>query len=373
MHGFDVTIATPLYITKDKFEKEHNFTMRPFSPFYMHRKVRFRMLKYFAYSILSIFNLFILLRKNNYDVVYVNNSIIAFSFLFIKLFIKIPLVLRYTDFLSGFLYEDKKYPRFIVNILKYYEYRVAKIFDRVYVITEKMKNELHKVGKIELKKIVVTLDGIDDTIFNKDKIPENNRIELRERLNIPLNATLVMCHGTIEPHHGEYIIPEIVENITHSTNDFYFILIGVGKGYQTIKNALKNNEKVRTLDFIDYHNIPKYIDTSDIGIIPYQKNHSMDLVLTLKLLEYLSMGTPCVLFDLASVRRVFGKYNFVKISNGMKEFTNNIFSLKDFGKSDDAADLIEKRFTWEKVGETIANDIAFLLNLKGKEDDERSC
>jgi len=361
-NGFDVTVSTPLYVGREEVEKDSKIKMEPFSPFYMHRKVKFRMVKYLVYGVLSIFHLLRVLRRNSFDVIYVNNAVLALSFLFLKPWIKVPVAIRYTDFLSGFLHEDTKYPRFLVNLLKKYEYGIAKIFDRIYVITDKMKRELCEASNVHPESVIVTLDGVDGQVFESKEIPAGSRKNIREQLNIPLEATLIMFHGTIEPHHGEYIIPSLVKEIVDSQENFYLLLIGVGKGYQRIREALTNNPKVRTLDFVEYREIPKYIDASDIGIVPYPKNHSMDLVLTLKLLEYLSMGTPCVLFDLASVREVFGEYEFVKISKDMDEFLQNIKSLASFGKSVAAVDLIKDRFTWEKVGQTIEKDMLLLCN-----------
>jgi len=363
-NGYDVTVSTPLYSDPKLMQEKFGLKFKPFSPYYMHRKVSFRMVKYLLYGVLSIFHLISLLRKNEYDIIYVNNTVIAFPFVFIKRFIKTPVIIRYTDFLSGFLYEDKSYPRFLVRLLKYYEYRVAAIFDRIYVITEKMKDELHSVGKIPADKIVVTFDGVDGEVFSRAKVSEQDRIDLRKQMNLPLEAKVVMCHGTIEPHHGEHLLPEIIAKVTGAMDDFYFVLIGVGKGYENIKRKLHGHAKVRMLDFVDYVKIPKYIYASDIGIIPYQKNHSMDLVLTLKLLEYLSVGTPCVLFDLQSVMDVFGRYDFVKASKDQDEFVRNICSLRDFGKSPQAAEIIANRFTWAKVGEIIEADFARLLTVK---------
>lgn len=356
-NGFEVTISTPLYVDVQELKRKYPFVFKPFSPFYMHRKIRFRMLKYILYGILSIFHLSALFKENTYDIIYVNNSVLAFSFIFLKPFIKMPVIIRYTDFLSGFLYEDKKIPKCIVHLLRYYEYRISNIFNRTYVVTKKMKSELEQIGQINSNKVIVTLDGVDGNVFKKDGFDESERKILRRELDVPDGATLVIYHGTIEPHHGEHILPEIIRRITDVRKDFYFLVIGIGQGYQKIKNSLQCNQYVRLLDFVEYDKIPKYIATSDIGIIPYQKNVSMDLVLTLKLLEYLSIGLPCVTFDLESVRMEFGKYEFVKISKNIDDFINNVIAIKDYEKSDEAADLIKQKFTWEQVGKTIAEDI----------------
>ncbi|VAX23700.1 hypothetical protein MNBD_NITROSPINAE02-1760 [hydrothermal vent metagenome] len=332
----------------------------------MHRNVSLRAVKYITYGILCIYYYFRILKKGDYDVIYANNSVVALAFLFLKPFIKTPIVIRYTDFLSSFLYEDKLYPKFFVDLLKFYEYRIARIFDRVYVITEKMKNELSDIGNVKREKILVTLDGVDDVNFDPKKIGNDTRIEKRIELNIPKTSSLAIFHGTIEPHHGEYILADIINMVTESVDNIYFLLIGAGKGYESIKNNLANNDRVRLLDFVDYVEIPKYIAASDVGMVPYPKNHSMDLVFTLKFLEYLSMGVPCVLFDLESVKTAFGMHEFVKISKTVEEFRDNIVDLARIGKQERAVELIQSTFTWNKVGLVLKGDIVELLSTSGK-------
>lgn len=361
-NGFDITISAPLHIPKEDFERRHNLTVEPFAPFYMHRMTRFRTCKYVIYSLLSFFHLSSLLARKKFDVIYINNTVIALPLLFLRPFIKPKLVLRYTDFLSGFLRYDKSCPRWLVAVLQYYEYMIAIAFDQVHVITEKMKYELRKVNKMRPEKFKVTFDGVEESIFDAAKISANNRLQIRRKLNIPDKAILVLFHGTIELYNGAQVIPEITQKVTSLDQDFYFLYIGIGKEYPNIRNQLKNNTHVRTLDFVEYSQIPKYIDASDIGIIPYLKNHHLDCVLTLKMLEYLSLGAPCVLFELESIKDIFGKYDFVKIASGTDDFAAKIILLKSFKKSQAAIDVIKKDFTWEKVAGRVKDNLLSLLD-----------
>lgn len=361
-NGFDITISAPFHIAKEDFERMHNFTVEPFAPFYMHRMTRFRTAKYIIYSLLSFFHLSSLLLREKFDVIYMNNTVIALPILFLRPFIKPKLVLRYTDFLSGFLRHEKSCPRWMVAILQYYEYRIAIVFDQVHVITERMKGELCKVNKRRQEKFKVTFDGVEDSIFDMSKIPANNRQQIRRKLNIPDEAILVLFHGTIELYNGAQVIPEITQKVTSLDKDLYFLYIGIGKEYPNIKNQLKNNTHVRTLDFVEHSQIPKYIDASDIGIIPYLRNKHLDCVLTLKMLEYLSLGNPCVLFELGSIKDIFGRYDFVKIASNTDDFVDKVILLKSFKKSQSAMNIIKKDFTWEKVADRIRDNLLSLLD-----------
>lgn len=359
--NFEVYVSTPLYVDKKEIEDKYPIKLLPFSPFYMHRGVKSRMLRYLVYGFLSFFHLLKLLFTNKFDVIYVNNAILTFPFIFIKPFLKIPVVLRYTDFLSGFLYEDPKSPKWIVKCLEFYEFNVARLFDKVFVITEIMKDELCLKSKIPISKVVVTFDGVDSQYFDINKIDQGSRAKLRYYLDIPIDAKVVLFHGTIEPHHGTHLIEGIIKNVLIADKNIHFILIGVGLHYSELKTKFKDVVNVHSLDFIDYQQIPNYIFCSDVGIIPYQKCKSMDMVLTLKLLEYLSIGLPVVCFDLKSVKQVFGNTDYVSISYSKDEFVDNIIKMSKFQKSKAAAQNIIENFTWDKVAGRIGSEINTLV------------
>ncbi len=357
-NGFEVTISTPLYQDVTFLKNEYGFKFEPFSPYYLSRKVRFRMLKYMLYGFLSIFHVMRLLSRKRYDVIYINNVIVALPFFLIKPFIKTPVTIRFTDFLSVFLYEHKKFPKFFINLLKFYEFRMASIFDRVFVITDAMKRELCRKKHVQEGKVVAILDGVNESVFNVESLPQGNRERVRKDLNVPLDAKLVIFHGTVEPHHGEDIIAGLIRQILEKRKDIHVLLIGIsrGSGYNKIKQALKDDPRAHFLDFVEYHKIPAYIDASDVGMVPYPKSKSMDIILTLKLLEYLSLGVRSVTFDSEGIKEAFGKYDFVRTSRTTEEFINNILVMLEMGRSKEAADLIRRDFTWDRVAQRMRQE-----------------
>ncbi len=350
-HGFEVTISTPLYTDVSSLEKEHGFKFKPFSPYYMHRGIKFRIIKYLGYGILSLFHLIKIFLNNKYDVVYVNNAVLSFPFLFLRPFLKSLLVIRYTDFLSGFLHEDKRCSYWLIKVLMYYEYRIAALFDKVFVITPAMKRSLCGKGNLPESKVIVTFDGVDADVFNVNSFADAFRQVIRMDLNIPLDVRVVMFHGTVEPHHGEDILAGIILELLRRDLSVHILLIGVGFSHLSIRDALKAEARVCILDFVPYERIPSYINASDAGIIPYPKNESMDMVLTLKLLEYLSLGVRCITFDLDSIEEIFGQYDFVKISHSRGAFVDNIAFVLMEGKSKVSPGIIRQDFTWDKVAE----------------------
>jgi glycosyltransferase involved in cell wall biosynthesis len=115
-------------------------------------------------------------------------------------------------------------------------------------------------------------------------------------------------------------------------------------------------------DFVPYHEIPRYIAASNVGMIPYKPNYNLNCVLTLKLLEYLSMGNPVVSTNLESISDIFSAYPFVRISKDTNEFSNNLLELVEMEKSPDAVTLIRESYSWDVVTARICKKVEELAS-----------
>jgi glycosyltransferase involved in cell wall biosynthesis len=362
--GFDVTVSCPFYSDIDEAQRIHRVQIAPFSPFYMHRNVKYRSLRYVAYSLLSIPHFFALLISNRYDLIIINNALLTWPFLFLKPFSKAPVVVRYTDLLSGFLAAGKNMPTILLKIFQYYELHVPQYFDQVDVITENMKKRICDGGGVDPQKVKVIYDGVDTQVFNAARIPSDNRLKVRRQLNIPLDAQIFMYHGMVEEQNGSREFPQLIEQILNASEKNYLLILGTGRGYADLQARYQNHKRVRALDFVSYTEIPFYIDASDAGFIPYPKTPSMDLILTLKLLEYLSLGTPCVCYDLNGIKEVFENSPFVGVAADTEEFIRLLMSLAGRGKSSEAIRIIERDFSWVAVAKRMIKNFSPLLPHK---------
>jgi glycosyltransferase involved in cell wall biosynthesis len=346
----EVTVATPLYVDKNEIEKKYKIRIESFSPFYMQKNVSFRGPKYILYSFLFGFHFLRLMIKDRYDVVIVRNALLGFPVGILRLFFpkKTKYILSFTDFLSGFLMENKRYPNCLVRIFLLVEQKTAGLFDKVFVITPEMKKVLVERG-IKAGRIFVSYDGVEASIFNPDNLTQAEVKRAKRKLGFEKN--IVLFHGTIDAH-GAEMIEKVVKNTLKKDMSVNFVFIGAGKMYDGLKKRIKA-KNVRFLGYVHHEELPTLIYAADVGIIPYEKNYNLNMVLTLKLLEYLSMGTRVVSTNLKSIRNLFGKYDFIRFSNDAEEFSENIVSSLGKGKSDEAVMIIRKDFSWDKVTDRI--------------------
>ncbi len=355
--GHLVTVATPLYldnIEQKEIEKKYNVKLEPFSPFHIDRYISWRELKYIIYSILYFFHIARLLFKDKYDLVFFRNCVLAGTSLPLRLFTKTPFFLSMTDFLSGFLYENKLYPKIVVDFLFLIERKIGRQFRKTFVITPNMKKELMK-GNYSGENIVISYDGVDVNTFNPDKITNEEIEEAYKRIGFEDRNNFVIYHGTIQPDAVE-LFKQIIFYTLKQKNDIKFIIIGMGKGYDELHKQVED-PGVKFLGYIKHEEIPKYIAVSNVGIIPYRRTFNSNVILTLKILEYLSMGIPVVSTNLQTINDIFSQYNFVKISMTPEEFGKNIIKSLKIGKSQEASKLIKENFSWDNVTEIICETI----------------
>ncbi len=351
--GHDVTVATPLYVNKEEIEEKYRIHLKPFSPFYIHKNISFRGPKYIFYGFLFIFHFLRLIWSEKYDVVIVRNAILAIPIALGKPFTKAKYVLSFTDFLSSFNYAHKWYPHFVLKLFLRFEQSIAKRYDKVFVITPAMKHVLIERG-VKEDKIEISYDGVETSFFDPKKVSKEDVEKVKEQLGFEKHIVLFL--GTIDRHSYEKM-RDIVQEMNNRAMDVNFAFIGQGRNYDDLKKDLDHVHNTRFLGYIPHEEIPTYIMAANVGIIPYENNYNLHLIVTLKLLEYLSMGTHVVCTDLKSIRELFGQYDFLKIARDNDEFIAAINEFKSKGKSHEASELIRKEFSWKKVTDRICDGI----------------
>lgn len=343
--GHEVVVAAPLYVGPGPVERESGARIVPVAPFRMHRASSARMARYGLYTVFYRRAVSRLLRRESFDAILVRNAVLAWAARAARRRSRTPAVLSMTDFLTAFLREDPKYPRWLVRSLTGYEMRAATWFDRVVVITPRMRDELVRARPQLEGRVDVGYDGVDADRFDPARYSAGESKALRDRLGV--SDRLVIYHGTIEPHHGEAVIHEILERLA-AGNDCDVLVIAGGKGYEHLKERVRH-ARVRFMDFVPYEEMPAYLAAARVGIVPYPTNYGLDLVYTLKLLEYLSMNLPTVTFNLASVRDVFGGRPDVCVAEDVDGFVSGVRRFLDAPPGATPREAILERFTWERV------------------------
>jgi glycosyltransferase involved in cell wall biosynthesis len=359
--GHQVTVATPLYIDPHPIERRYGIRLRPCAPFKIHRTVRFRELKYGSYILIFARHLKRLLQRERYDLVFIRNCILGISATLIRPWLKVPLAISMTDFISGFLYEDKRYPRRVVDALVQMEKWIADSADRTFVITPRMKQVLVERGG-DPERIFVTYDGVDTDCFDPARVSAEEVARVREELGLEGRPT-VIYHGIIDPYHGIRVLSEVIRK-TLERIDVNFLIIGDEDGVKRIRRQV-TTDRARFMNFVRYEDVPTYIAAADVGMIPYTPNFNLNLVFTLKFIEYLSMGNPVTCFGLRSIADMFSDCEYVHISRDVDHFVENLARACGTRKYPEAVELVQREFSWDVVTRKIVEELERFVDGRG--------
>lgn len=299
--GWQVGVLSPLNLGLAEAQAQlPGVDLQPFQPWRMGRTIPLRSLKYLGYAGLYAFKLWAETRRWRPDVLLVRNAVLALPVLLVARLRGIPALISYTDLLSELLASDPRLPRWAVGLLRAYEIGVARYFEGVSAISQPLADALNLSG------VTVSLDGADPACFRPDAVSAAERARRRKGLGLKPGQRLALFHGTVEAHHGQDLLPRLLARAAAEAPELRFLLIAGGPGAAALQAAVAGLPNARFLPFQPPDEVGRWAACADLGFVPYPPTAGLDLVFTLKLLEYFAAGLPVVSFRLAAAQAAFG-------------------------------------------------------------------
>jgi len=131
------------------------------------------------------------------------------------------------------------------------------------------------------------------------------------------------------------------------------MILMVGPEYTDL-SILKNISNIKLLGARTHDQIPAYINSFDVALIPYVVNEFTDSVYSCKLNEYLAMGVPVVSTDMREVRVFLQNFpEAVSIGHDSADFIEKVRYILDDRESRSPTRsnnriLVARENTWEK-------------------------
>lgn len=334
--GHRVRVLSPLPAPLAEAEHESGGAeLRRFEPWRMHRDIPLRFPKYLLYSLLYFFALWREVSRRRPDALFVRNAVLGLPVLLVARLRGLKCAVSYTDLLSSLLGGDRRFPRPLIALLRAYEVRLPPYFDAAMSISPGIREAIG-CGS-------VTLDGADTGLFRP--LAAAPRKALRKKLGIKPREKLVIFHGTVEAHHGQKLLPQIVAQAPR----LRFLIVGGGPGFQAMARALAPLKNAHVMPFLPPAEVARLAGAADAGMVPYAPNEGLDLVFTLKLLEYFSLGLPVACFRLKSAEAVFGASGYLLNSADAAAFARNLMKASGMRPSAALRRRIQADFSWKAV------------------------
>lgn len=226
----------------------------------------------------------------------------------------------------------------MVRLLRAVRNPLIKRADYFVAISSEIKQQLIDIG-VDSNKILCVSNGIDITKFSPAS--EETRSELRRKLSLPADATIVVYAGRLVISKGILVLVEIWNNLLRNNNNIHLLLVGSGKGsFDDCEDELSSYMKEHGLEkhisitgSVD--NVNEYLMASNIFVLPSEYEG-----FSLALLEGLACALPAV------ATKVGGATDLIQnCRNGI------LIDPKDKQGLETAIGwMLEKRPQWETIG-----------------------
>lgn len=270
-----------------------------------------------GFGFVASWHLFWVNLKRRYEVIQIHNmpDQLVFSAIPQKIF-GAPVILDLHDLMVE-LFESKwKGPkaRMFLPIVKLVEKASCGFADRLITTSEGFKQRLLGRG-IPPEKITLVLNSADNNIFYR---PQNGIMERQDRKGQVLKAPRLVYHGTITHRFGIHILIKAMAILKNKGLHPSLRLHGkYDEDYRPYLEGLIKKldleDDVHLGGYLLHEEIREMLYKMDIGVVPYLSDSFMELALSTKSFEYVSVGLPVVASDVAAMTSLFS-------SDSMKYF-----------------------------------------------------
>jgi len=219
---------------------------------------------------------------------------------------------------------------------------------KIICITDELKKELEK-NTLDGKNILVAPDGVDLLEFESIS---DDKVELRKKLNLPLDKNIILYAGHLYEWKGINILAKAAEFLNE--NDLVVFVGGTDYDIADFKAKVAEIKNILILGHRPHRDIPEYLKAADVLVLPNSGNNKISSHYTspLKLFEYMASGRPIVASDLPSLREVLDQSNAILVkpddATSLASGIKAILADKDLAAKTAGSALIKARqYDWK--------------------------
>ena len=212
--------------------------------------------------------------------------------------------------------------------------------------------------------ILTVPDGVDAGRFHP--LSSDSIQRLRGELELPSSRRIVAYLGKLADYQGTGLLLEAGAKLCAHRDDLHFLIMGYPQvqEYREQAEMLGLAGRVTFTGRIPYEKAAQYLALADIAVAPKISETESNG----KLLNYMAMGLPTVVFDTPVAREYLGKWGQYATSLDATSLAVAIESLlSQDSQARHAGEQLRKRalqlYSWEQAGERIER--VYRLVLKG--------
>src|SRR2546422_3467574 len=308
--GHEVDLFCPRFPDTDAAKRKFGIELHPFESWPMGRYTSLRNFKYLAYPFFLQRMVERAARGIRFDQVLSQHAISAVAAGRLKQSMRVPVVMNFLDYLTGFMETWPPYlaPRAFIKALERFELSLPNRYraDGVMTVSDVLADYFANAG-YPRERIQPIYYGYDAKLFPLSESAGSNG-----------KQPVVVMHGSFDHHHLGGIALEAIARVVRSRPEAKFKFVGqqtpaLTKFRQRAAMAVSGLQ-IECTGFVPYAEIARHLSCASVGIVPYEESTGTHCAFVAKIVEYLGLGLPVVSTPLNSARRYFGNEPAVRFS-----------------------------------------------------------
>ena len=238
--------------------------------------------------------------------------------------LNIPVVLDIQGSMLG-EYKERGLPSNVIieKIISFVENKINNNSDGVMVEVELRKDSVLRDSKVDEEKIYHFKLGIDTDLFSRGTRDR----ALLKTLNIPEDRKVIGYVGLLTPYQGIDYLLESMKLILQKRKDVHLLIMGFLNLdlYRRKSSELGLDGFVTFTGKMPYHDAPKHLSLCEIAVGPKISLEETNG----KLITYMSMGLPTVVFDTPMNREYLGDLGIYAKHKDSTDLARCILNLLD--------------------------------------------
>jgi len=268
-------------------------------------------------------------RHVRFDLVLSQHAISAVAAGRLKQSLRLPVVMNFLDYLTGFMETWPRYlaPRGFIRALERFELSLPLRHqaDGVLTVSDTLRDHFARAG-YPGERILPIYYGYDAKLFR----PSEPAVGVENGA-----SSVVVMHGSFDQHHLGAIASIALSYISEKRPGVRFKFVGEQTPallkFRKKAEAAAPQALIECTGFVPYTEIARHLANATVGIVPYEESTGTHCAFVAKIVEYLGSGLPVVSTPLNSAQRYFGSEPAVRFS----EFNGESFGKQILGWLDE--------------------------------------
>jgi glycosyltransferase involved in cell wall biosynthesis len=254
-----------------------------------------------------IYTVFSIVKKSNCDLILVRDLPLSGVGLLISKVLKIPMAVDFAEPYPLTIRQRRKFEKFKIQHLVTRNIAFADVYEKLiirqanncFVVCEEARERLIKRGakskKVEILRNTPELNKF--TPLTGSQAKDNNEF-------------IIMYVGILIGGRGLEVAIKAMSQINTKIKNIKLLIIGSGKAEKDLREMttqLNLDGCIKFIGWIDNELVPKYINSCDVGILPFSNTSHINHTVANKLYDFMAMGKPVICSNVRPMVRIINE------------------------------------------------------------------